>query len=142
MKKVEVIKEKGKPDRKKVSTVNTKPSMTDQSYKDSTDAKLIVKQFIKTGVINHLAKVEGQYQDVSEVNSLYESMSKVKEVESYFMDLPAEIRKKFDNDPQKMLHLIVDDEREQEQIDLGLKKPETTEETTDVKNTGADQATT
>lgn len=144
MKKVIDVKNKdGVILRKKVVTENKKPSLTDQSYKESTDAKQIVKTFLKTGVLTNINHIEGKYADVSEVQDLYENMTKIKQVQKYFMDLPAEIRKKFDNDPQKMLEFVVDDNKEQEQIDLGLKKKPDVEKDTgkdsDVKDPGANK---
>lgn len=151
MKKVELVKDKeGKVIRKKVSTINKKPSMTDQSYKDQVNAKLIVKHYLKTGLMTHLNQTAGEFKDVSEVKNLYESMVKVKQAEKFFMDLPSEIRKELDNDPQKMLEVIVDPKLEQEAIKLGLKQekedktqgdivaPGVKEGDKDVKNTKTD----
>ena len=35
---------------KRVHTINKEKSMTDQSYKDQTDAKSVVKTYLKTGL--------------------------------------------------------------------------------------------
>jgi hypothetical protein len=103
---------------KKVSTENKKPSMTDQSYKDQVDAKNVIKSFVKTGLITHLNQVAGQYADVSEIESLYESMTKVKQAENFFYQLPAEIRKQLKNDPQEMLKVLKDPSKEEIKKDL------------------------
>jgi bifunctional DNA-binding transcriptional regulator/antitoxin component of YhaV-PrlF toxin-antitoxin module len=122
-KKIVIIKVGDKVVRKRVMTVNNTPSLTDQSQKDQTIAKNIIKHYVKTGLITHLNQEAGKFADVSEVKSLYENMSKVKQVERYFMDLPSELRAKFDNDPQKMLEVIVDPAQEELQKELGLSLP-------------------
>ena len=60
----EFYSEDGKVIRRKVATINNEKSMTDQSAKDSTDAKLIVKQFLKTGLVQHINKASSHFSDV------------------------------------------------------------------------------
>ena len=79
-KNVIMLKRNGK-NVKKVITYNSKPSLTDQQYKDDVDASNIVKKFKKTGQITHLAKKAGSYADCSQIDDLHSSLIKVKEAE-------------------------------------------------------------
>lgn len=128
MKKIKEVKNENGSIRRRVVTVNDLPSMTDQSYKEATDAKNVVKTFLKTGLVTHINKSASYFADVSDIEDLYESMSKVKAVEKYFMELPAELRKKLDNDPRKLLEVIVDPEKQQLQEELGLEITEKIED--------------
>lgn len=105
---------------KRVITVNDKPTMTDQSYAKEADANYILRKFKATGVITHLAKKAGRYADCSAIPSLHESLVAVKEAERAFADLPAVIRKKFDNDYKKLALWMCDEKNREEAIELGL----------------------
>jgi len=110
-----------KTGRKKVFTVNNDVSKTDGSFKKMCDAKEIVNKFRTTGLVTHVAKKQGTYADVSQVPDLHQSMTVIKEAESEFMQLPAKIRKKFDNDMTKYYNFIMDPNNDEEAVKLGLK---------------------
>lgn len=120
MKKIEVCK---KTKRKRVKTINEEKSLTDQSWKVDCDVNHVMSKFMKTGQISHLAKVEGQYADVSGIQCLHDSLTVVAEAESAFNMLPAKLRKKFSNSMVKMDEYLRDPKNNEEAIKLGLKKP-------------------
>ena len=78
---------------KRVYTVNNEPSRTDQSQAKECDVNHIMKKYIKTGQITHLAKVRGTYADVSEIPDLNEALMVVKQADETFSMLPAQVRK-------------------------------------------------
>lgn len=106
--------------RKKVVTVNDKPSKTDTSFKDQCDINKIMAKFKKTGQINHLAKRQGVFADVSQMPDLLQYNEKLTELKSTFGHVPAAARKKFDNDPLKMANWLKDPANKEEAIKLGL----------------------
>lgn len=108
---------------KRVVTVNDQPSKTDQSFKKDCDVNAIMNRFLKTGQISHLAKSQGQYIDVSEVQDLHNSLIQVNRAQAAFDALPAAIRKKMGNTPLGMMEWLADPENNAEAIKLGFKNP-------------------
>lgn len=104
-----------------VSTINNLPSRTDQQFKADCDVNHIVTKFKKTGQISHLAKMQGQYLDVSEIKDLDVALQQVKTAQSAFDSLPAEIRQRFRNDPREYVKFLADPKNDEEAITLGLK---------------------
>lgn len=110
----------------RVSTVNNEVSMTDQSYKDDCDVNVIIDRYLKTGQISHLAKYRGQYADVSQITDLQGAMDTVKKAGEAFMSLPAQLRKKLNNDPQEFIKYMQDPKNLEESIELGLRERDAT----------------
>ena len=102
MKKIEV-RDNGT---KRVSTINSLPSKTDPSYKEDCDANEIMRRFKRTGMVTHLAKIKGKFADVSDVPDLLEGMERIEEAKDLFLNIPAKIRKKFDNDVSKFYQYL------------------------------------
>lgn len=99
-------------------------SRTKQSHKDECDINNVMRRFEKTGVLEHTAKYEPQWGDfVNTPSSFQEAMHQVQEAERMFMDLPAKLRKRFDNDPGQFID-FVENADIKELRDLGLAKPE------------------
>ena len=93
---------------KRVYTKVDKKSKTDQQYKDDTDVNRIMSRFKTTGQIAHLAKNEGKFADVSNIQSLHQSLVTVREAEYAFAQLPAKVRKFFDNDMRNAEKYLAD----------------------------------
>ena len=108
---------------KRVFTVNTEPSKTDQSQKEASDVNNIMAQYLKTGQLTHIAKNIGVFADVSEIKDLQESIDTVNLANQAMMALPAELRNRLNNDPQEFIEWINDDKNNEEAISFGLKSP-------------------
>ena len=98
----------GKTGKRKVSTINASPSLTDQSFKGQCKAKNIIDKFKKTGQVSHLAKKPGSYQDTSTMPDLHQAMIQVESAKNEFMQIPANIRKLFDNSMVKYNEFMLD----------------------------------
>lgn len=109
-----------------VETVTVGETMTQQQYKDDCDVNLIMERFMKTGEITHLAKQELIEGDFSSLPSYREALDTVNRARDMFGELPAKVRLQFENDPQKLLEFMKDDNNYDEALKLGLiqKKPE------------------
>lgn len=123
MKKIEVIETKrGK--RIRVCTINDTtidPDRTDQSQAADCDINNIVRRYKKTGQISHLAKSKGVYADLSLLpDTLLDAHMMIQQASDAFMQLPAEVRKKFRNDPEEMIQFLNDPKNSEEAIKLGL----------------------
>lgn len=88
-------------------TINTEPSMTIQDQKDDTDINNILAKYVKTGLIEHVNKHEGQYGLVSSLD-YHTSMTMCKNAESQFEELPSQIRAKFNGNVGDWLEFISD----------------------------------
>lgn len=120
MKKIEIRKNGSK----RVYTVNTEPSKTDQSFKNEADVNNIMARYRKTGQITHLAKHQGSYADVSEIPDLSQALDQVTKAQQAFDALPSELRARFGNSPVNMIEFLQNDNNIDEAIKLGLyKKP-------------------
>lgn len=94
---------------------------TKQSFKAECDINNIMARYQRTGVLDFLAKHEGRYADVSGLD-FQTAQDLIVGAKAMFMDLPAKVRSKFENDPGKFLAFMDDPENTQEAIRLGLAK--------------------
>lgn len=105
--------------RRRVKTIITGKSRTEQAHRGECNINQIMKKCRKTGLLPNRGE-PGFYGDFSEVGDFQESQNKVILAQERFMTLPAEIRKKFDNDPGKLLDFMADPENIEKAIELGI----------------------
>ena len=91
-------------------------SLTVQEQKEATDINNIVARFAKTGLIEHVNENEPQYGEFANYDYA-EAMRTTARIQSSFNELPAEVRKQFDNNPSEWIeHLAnpanIDDMRD------------------------------
>lgn len=87
-----------------------------QQFKNECDINFIVKNY----QIPQQTFSPDQFGDFSDPLSFQQSMNIVAHAQQQFLLLPAEIRARFQNEPQKMLEFIADPENAQELIKMGL----------------------
>lgn len=116
---------------RRIATKNEEVSKTDPSHKDDVCVNNIMKRYANTGIITHLNKNDGTYADVSEVPNLSEAMQHIVQANMTFRALPANVRRKFNNQPVEYLKWLEDPANDAEAIQLGLRvapeKPEVRE---------------
>lgn len=102
-------------------------SLTRQSEAADADINVIVKRFEQTGVMP-VDQREALFMDVSDVGDFRQIRDHVNFVNEAFMQLPAELRARFDNDPSVFLDFTSDPANRSELVKLGLlpKEVETT----------------
>jgi len=100
------------------------PSLTQQHQKDDADINVIVERFGLTGQLPN-AISEPQYGDFTNVSDYHSAMNAVRAAQESFMELPAKLRSRFDNDPAKFIDFVTDDNNRQEAVSLGLVKAPT-----------------
>jgi len=95
-----------------------------QSAKDESDINTIVRRFGLTGELpNDLAMP--QSGDFTEVPDFHSAMNLVRAAQEEFMRVPAEVRARFMNDPQRLMSFLEDDTNRDEARKLGfLKAPD------------------
>jgi phage internal scaffolding protein len=94
-------------------------SRTKQAMKDECDVNLIVKNFSRTGLIEHRNNHRGDYGEFSQID-FHEAMNTVIKAEAMFMELPAKTRKEFLNDPGEFLAFVQNPENKDKLIEMGL----------------------
>lgn len=106
---------------RRVITINDEPTKTQTQFKDETDVNIIMRKYRSTGQITHLSNKQGMYIDTENMSSYQEALHTVMKSRETFMQLPSEIRKRFQNDPQQLIDFLGNQENYEESIKLGLR---------------------
>jgi phage internal scaffolding protein len=94
-------------------------SLAIQSAAEEADINTIVRRFGLTGQLPGQVAVP-RFGDFTNVPDFQTAMNLIRETQNEFMRLPAEIRARFDNDPQRVIDFLEDDRNRDEAIKLGL----------------------
>lgn len=96
-------------------------SLTQQQFKDSSDINVLFGKYLETG---EMPQIEGmQYGDFTGIYDFQTAMNAVRAAEESFQTLPARIKNRFDNNPQKLVEFINDPENLEEARFLKLVNP-------------------
>lgn len=118
---ISVVAKDGQLVRKKCVYYNGEDSKVQNSYKDETDIKNILKKYGRTGMLP-IMKDEALYGDFSDVPSYQEAQNIIIKANDQFNNLSSDLRKRFDNDPAKFLAFCGDEKNLDEMRALGLAK--------------------
>ncbi len=94
-------------------------SRTKQSFFEESEITNIMARYVKTGIVDHLARYGGEYGFATSVD-FHSAMNVVTKADQMFADLPAEIRRRFGGDPGDFLEFVQNPENQEEMISLGL----------------------
>lgn len=92
---------------------------TSQASKDETDINVIVKRNGLTGMLPQGAAIP-TYGDFEHAGDYRESLDAIRRADVAFMQMPADVRSRFDNDAAKFLDFFNDPKNIDEAIRLGL----------------------
>ncbi|QXP08257.1 MAG: internal scaffolding protein [Arizlama microvirus] len=95
--------------------------VTEQGHKDECDVNNIIKKYDQTGLITHVANFEASYGDVKSMD-FREAMELQLQIRDKFSELPSNIRKEFDNNPEKYLAFLENPKNDAKAIEMGLRK--------------------
>lgn len=101
------------------------PSLTSQHFAQEADINWIVNNYVRdpNGQLP-LAPVGSALVDLSEIPADYHSaMNQLRQVDGYFMQLPAAVRSQFGNDAGSLLRFLADDANRDKAVELGLLAP-------------------
>jgi phage internal scaffolding protein len=90
-----------------------------QSAKDESDINTIVRKFGLTGELPNDLKMP-QSGDFTEVPDFHTAMNLVRSAQEEFLRVPAEIRARFANDPQRLMQFVEDELNRDEARKLGF----------------------
>lgn len=95
--------------------------LTQQSAKDECDINVIIDRIKRGADLPSTADAPPRYADFTSIpTDLRECLNTVRLADELFMSMDAKVRRRFDNDPAKMLDFLNDEKNRQEAIDLGL----------------------
>lgn len=106
--------------RVRVQTVNKAPSKTQQQFADQCDVNKIIAKYKTTGEFQHIARKQGYYADVSEIGDYQQALDTVLAANHAFQALPAQLRLRFNNNPQELLEFIANPNNHDEGVKLGI----------------------
>ena len=104
--------------------VFSKPSRTQQHFRDECDINTILERFNITGQLP-AGSVQPQYGDFSGITDYQSALNAVMAAQDSFLELPAKIRAKFDNDPALFVEFASDEANKDEMKAMGLLRQET-----------------
>ena len=90
-----------------------------QQFKADADINTIMKKFQKGEAIDHYAKHKLVYGEATPTD-YHTSMNIVRNAETMFMELPSNVRNRFENDPAAFLEFVQNPENVSEAQALGL----------------------
>lgn len=101
-------------------------TLAQQQFRDECDINVLFGRYLETGVI---PQVENglSYGNFEGIFDFQTAMNAVRTAQGVFEQLPARIKNRFDNDPQKMLEFLADDTNREEAEFLGLVNKEKTD---------------
>lgn len=94
-------------------------TLAQQQFRDESDINVLFGRYLESGempqVLNGLT-----YGNFEGIYDFQTAMNAVRTAEGLFMQLPARLKNRFDNNPQKLLDFMADDENRAEAEFLGL----------------------
>lgn len=107
-------------------------TLTQQQFQEESDINTIVRKFGLTGELpdDFRAPVSGDFTNVVDFQT---AMNAVRAAEEAFMEMPAELRARFNNDPQRLMEFVENGKNKDEALKLGIvqKPPEKTRDMVD-----------
>ena len=94
-------------------------SLTQQEFAEESDINFIAERYGLTGELPQVVNLP-TYGDFTGVFDFQSAQNAVRQAIENFMELPAKLRARFDNSPQKLLDFLADDDNLDEARALGL----------------------
>lgn len=98
-------------------------SMTKQSFRQESNINNIMKKYERTGLLEHVNERQARFGDFADIPDFQTALNQIHEAQMLFDDLPAAIRKKFQNDPVEFVEFAQNPENEDQMIEMGLLPP-------------------
>lgn len=95
------------------------PTLTQQQFKEETDINTIAKNFGITGRLPQNVRMP-MYGDFCEIEDYQGALNAARRAAHSFMQMPADVRLRFENDPQQFLEFCGNPANRDEAVKLGL----------------------
>lgn len=96
--------------------------LTQDNFAEECDINTIVRRFGLTGQMPDNPRMPS-FGDFTGINDFQTAMNAIVSAKENFMELPANVRARFNHDPQQLLEFVTDDANRPEAEKLGLVKP-------------------
>jgi phage internal scaffolding protein len=97
-------------------------SLAQQHQKEECDINYILKRFNVTGELP-VSPVSPRYGDFTGISDYHTALDRVIAADEEFMNLPANLRARFDNNAANLIEFLNDENNRDEAIKLGLVEP-------------------
>lgn len=87
------------------------------------DVNTIMARYERTGELQHVASMAAEYGDYYDVTDYKTGAERLLAAEALFMELPARLRDRFNNDPAQFIGFATDEKNIDELRSLGLAEP-------------------
>lgn len=105
------------------STFNTSgASMTQQHFKDETDINKLMRKYGHASLIPAGFRLP-EYGDFDGLTDYHSAINAIAQAREGFESLPADLRRKFDNDPGKFVDFVLEPSNRNALIDMKLIEP-------------------
>lgn len=96
------------------------PSQAHQCFAKECDINHIAARYKQTGLLEHVNRASGAYMDVTGMEDYQSNLNLVMAANAQFMELPAALRKEFNNNPSELHAFLLDSSNRDRAIELGL----------------------
>lgn len=103
------------------ATYSDEESMAQESDMEDSDINIIMKKYNTTGLLPQI-NMEALTGDFSEAGDFRDAQEKLRAANEAFAEVPAALRRRFDNDPQKFIDFVMDDANLEETVKLGYRQ--------------------
>lgn len=115
-----MIRQPYSTERVRVPTIIEGDSLTVQYEKEKCDINNVIKSYDKQGILTHINTAKARYGDFTNAMEYREALDKLIEAQNMFEELPAKIRKEFDNDPAEYYEFVNNPDNAERMEELGL----------------------
>ena len=95
------------------------PTRTEQSHKGKCDVNNVIRRYRKTGDLPRRLE-SGVYGDFTSVTDYHSCLGRIQDARDDFMAIPSAIRRRFANDPARLIEFLSNDDNRAEAEKLGL----------------------
>jgi phage internal scaffolding protein len=110
------------------------PSLAQQHFKEECDINTILQKFNITGLLPE-NPLSPRYGDFTGISDYHTALNRVIAAQDEFDGLPAQIRARFENDPEQLINFLEDENNRPEAEALGLVEKATYEAPQVAENT-------
>lgn len=97
--------------------------VTEQSHKAECDINTILKQYTRTGMLNHINASGAQFAELPDQLDFQQALNTVMLAEAAFNDLPSKVRDRYSNSPSVFLSALSDPAQADFLREVGVLKP-------------------
>jgi len=107
----------------KESNLKFEKTLTQQQFKDEQNINNIMKKYGAAAFSSQAQYLQQGFADFSKPVDFLQAKTLIVQAENHFNELPAELRKEFDNDPVKLVNFVSDKKNRDKAIEFGLIDP-------------------